>query len=156
MEWAWLDYLCLHHEFYDNKYFLWHFQLWYTGICVCSRPCYVFVCIWVWYVNNVCSMTICIRTTCPQSISVLVVSCHQKQYKFLQYQLYCYSIAQLYGNKIKPLFLTILFISCLNVFNIFFIVKLYCVNFIRISLVIWALELNNQIHVTINLNLMFV
>jgi len=45
VEWAWLDYMCLHHEFYDSKSFLWHFQLWYTGICVCSRPCYVFLCV---------------------------------------------------------------------------------------------------------------
>jgi hypothetical protein len=45
VEWAWLDYMCLHHEFYDNRFFLWHFQLWYRGICVCSRPCYVFVCV---------------------------------------------------------------------------------------------------------------
>jgi len=21
MEWAWLDYMCLHHEFYDNRFF---------------------------------------------------------------------------------------------------------------------------------------
>jgi hypothetical protein len=51
VEWAWLDYMCLHHKFYDNRSFLWHFQLWYTCICVCSRPCYVFMCA---YVNMVC------------------------------------------------------------------------------------------------------
>jgi hypothetical protein len=45
VEWAWLDYMCLHHKFYDSKSFLWHFQLWYTGICVCSHPCYVFMCV---------------------------------------------------------------------------------------------------------------
>jgi len=45
VEWAWLDYMCLHHEFYDNIFFSWHFQLWYTGIYVCSCPCYVFVCV---------------------------------------------------------------------------------------------------------------
>jgi hypothetical protein len=40
VEWAWLDYMCLHHKFYDSRSFLW-----YTGICVCSSPCYVFLCV---------------------------------------------------------------------------------------------------------------
>jgi hypothetical protein len=62
VEWAWLNYMCLHHKFYDNRSFLWHFQLWYTifvyalvhVMCLC-------VCMWIWYVNDVCCMMICIR-----------------------------------------------------------------------------------------------